>query len=152
MPGVRNMLHIVYNKTNLLNICYISFINIYNSFFVGAENVEFQITASRSTEEPPSIRVMFENGVEDDIELVHYKMNEESVVGCNYLGHLKTQPSTSSVAVTGCLNNPGDRMEVTIISENNVNKMFSVDLDGHAEAIKNPFGEGGKTRIIMFWL
>ena len=112
--------------------------------------MEFQITASRSTEEPPSIRVMFENGVEDDIELVHYKMNEDSVVGCNYLGHLKTQPSTSSVAVTGCLNNPGDRMDVTMISENNINKMFSVDFDGHAEVIKNPFEEGGKIMIELF--
>ena len=116
--------------------------------------MEFQITASRSTEEPPSIRVMFENGVEDDIELVHYKMNEDSVAGCNYLGHLKTQPSTSSVAVTGCLNNPGDRMDVTIISENNINKMFSVDFDGHAEVISNPFEEGGKiiTELLRFWV
>ena len=40
-------------------------------------------------------------------------------------------------------------MEVTIISENNVNKMFLVDLDGHSEVIKNPFEEGGKTRIKM---
>ena len=96
--------------------------------------------------------MMFDNGVQDDMELVHYKMNEDSVAGCHYLGHLKGSPSSSSVAVTGCLNNPGDRMEVTIISENNVNKMFSVDLDGHAEAIKNPFGEGGKIRINMFWL
>ena len=141
------MLHIVYNKTNLLYYILYFHIDIYNSFFVVAENVEFQITASRSTEEPPSIRVMFENGVEDDIELVHYKMNEDSVAGCNYLGHLKTQPSTSSVAVTGCLNNPGDRMDVTIISENNINKMFSVDLDGHAEVISNPFEEGGKIII-----
>ena len=109
--------------------------------------MEFQITASRSTEEPPSIRVTFENGVDDDIELVHYKMNEDSVVGCNYLGHLKTQPSTSSVAVTGCLNNPGDRMDVTMISENNINKMFSVEFDGHAEVTKNPFEEGGKIMI-----
>ena len=124
--------------------------NTYHYLFIEAENLVFQITASRSTEEPPSIRVMFENGVEDDIELVHYKMNEDSVAGCNYLGHLKTQPSTSSVAVTGCLNNPGDRMDVTIISENNINKMFSVDFDGHTEVIKNPFEDGGK--IILSFL
>ena len=114
--------------------------------------MKFHITSSRSIAEPPSIHVRFENGVQDDMELVHYKMNEDSVAGCHYLGHLKGSPASSSVAVTGCLNEPGDRMEVTIISENNVNKMFLVDLDGHSEVIKNPFEEGGKTRIKMFWL
>ena len=74
-------------------------------------------------------------------------MNEDAVVGCNYLGHLKSDPASSSVAATGCLNNPGDRMDVTIISENNINKMFSVDFDGHAEVISNPFEEGGKIII-----
>jgi len=112
------------------------------------ENLRFHVTSSRSIEEPPSIQVMFDNGVQDDMELVHYKMNEDSVAGCHYLGHLKGSPSSSSVAVTGCLNNPGDRMEVTIISDNNVNKMFSVDLDGHAETIKNPFGEGVESRAM----
>ena len=104
--------------------------------------MKFDITASRSIEESPSIQVTFANGIQDDLELAHYRMNEESVVGCNYLGHLRNNP-LSSVAVTGCLNKPGDRMDVTIISENNINKMFSVDFYGNAELIKNPFEEGG---------
>ena len=110
--------------------------------------MRFDITASRSTEEPPSIQVTFANGVRDHFVLAHYRMNEESVVGCNYLGHLGSSVS-SSVAVTGCLNNPGDTMEVTLISKNNINKMFAVDFNGNAKAIKNPFEEGG---IIKFTL
>ena len=114
--------------------------------------MKFQITSSRSIEEPPSIHVRFDNGFEDDIELVHYKMNEDVAVGCNYLGHLKSDPASSSVAATGCLNNPDDRMDVTIISKHNINKMFSVDLDGHALVINNPFEEGGKiiTGYLLF--
>ena len=86
---------------------------------------------------------MFANGVKDAFDLKHYRMNEQSVVACNYLGRLRNNPS-SSVAVTGCLNKPGDKIEVTLISEHNINKMFSVDFNGNAEVIKNPFEEGGK--------
>ena len=87
---------------------------------------------------------MFDNGVEDDLELTHYKLNDDSVFGCNYIGHLKGSPLSSSVAVTGCLDTAEDRMDVTIISQNNINKMFSVDLNGHAEVIQNPFESAGK--------
>ena len=90
---------------------------------------------------------MFANGVNDDLLLEHYRMNKESPIGCNYLGHLRNSPS-SSVGVTGCLNQPGDTMEVTIISEHNINKMFSVDFNRNAEVIKNPF-EGGGINFLM---
>ena len=109
--------------------------------------MRFDVIASRSIEVPPTIEVTL-NGVKDGLELTHYRMNDKSVVGCNYLGYLRNSPS-SSVAVTGCLNNPGDRMEVTMISKNNVNKMFSVDFNGNAEIIKSPFDEGGKFLYIF---
>ena len=108
--------------------------------------MRFNIIASRSIEEPPTIEVMFANGVKDELELTHYKANK--VIGCNYIGHLKNSPS-SSVGVTGCLNEPGDKMEVTIISKHNKNKMFIVDFDGNAEIIKNPFGEGGSNNLVF---
>ena len=146
MPWVRNICIMVCSQTRI-KLSFHNATNNYHYLSIEAENLVFQITASRSAEEPPSIRVKFDNGVEDDMELVHYKMNKNSVVGCNYLGRLTTQPSSSSVAVTGCLNNPGDTMDVTIISQYNINKMFSVDVDGHAEVIKNPFEDGGKTII-----
>ena len=114
--------------------------------FTGQEKLKFDITASRSTEEPPSIQVTFANGVKDHFVLAHYSMNEDSVVGCNFLGHLGSSLS-SSVAVTGCLNNPGDTMEVTLISKNNINKMFIVDFNGNAEIIKNPFEDGGMIKL-----
>ena len=106
--------------------------------------MKFHVVSSRSIEEPPAIQVTFENGIKDDLELTHFRMNDESAVGCNYIGHLRSQPS-SSVGVTGCLNKPGDRMDVTMISKHNKNKMFSVDFDGNAEVIPNPFAAGGMT-------
>ena len=95
--------------------------------------------------EPPSIRIAFANGVQDDLELTQYKFHESSEGGCNYLGRLRNDIA-SSVAVTGCLNQPGDLMDVTLISKNNINKMFSVDFFGNAEKITNPFEQGGSVR------
>ena len=106
------------------------------------EKLKFHVTSSRSVEEAPTIEVTFANGVKDELVLSHYKMYEDAAIGCNYLGHLRSSPS-SSVGVTGCLNNPGDMMEVTMISKNNKNKMFSVDFYGNAEIIKSPFEDGG---------
>ena len=106
------------------------------------ENLKFDVISSRSIEEPPTIEVTFDNGVKDTLVLKHYRMNDRSALACHYIGHLKNSPS-SKVAVTGCLNKPEDRMEVTLISEHNINKMFSVDFNGYADIIKNPFDELG---------
>ena len=95
----------------------------------------FKITTSRRIDEPPSIEVSFSNGVKDDLVLTHYKMYQNSHGGCNYLGHLKNDP-TSSAAVTGCLNNSGDKIEVTLLSEHTTNSMFVVDILGNTEALK----------------
>ena len=108
----------------------------------------FHVTSSRSVEEAPTIEVTFPNGVKDELVLSHYKMNDDAHIGCNYIGHLRSSPS-SSVAVTGCLNKPGDRMEVTMISDNNINKMFSVDFYGTAKIIQNPFEGEGKTTVLL---
>ena len=81
---------------------------------------------SRNIEEPPAIQLTFANGKLDHIILEHYKINKYSPVGCNYLGHLQSDLS-SSVAVTGCLNNPEDQMEVTMITDS-FHKMLSVSL------------------------
>ena len=102
--------------------------------------------SSRSIDEPPTVEVTFANGVKDSLELSHYKMHERAVVGCNYHGSLKNDPS-AVVGVTGCLNKPGDKMEVTLISKNNINKMFTVDFNGNAEIIKNPFEGGGNLTL-----
>ena len=104
--------------------------------------MHFEVLSSRSIKDPPSVTVRFPNGVKDELELSQYKFQEASEDGCNYLGHLRNDVA-SSVAVTGCLFNPGDVMEITLISKNNVNKMFAVDFQGNAEIIKNPFENGG---------
>jgi len=110
--------------------------------FPANEKLKFQIMASRSVVDPPSIQVTFSNGVQDEFVLTQYKLNELSTGGCNYLGRLRND-AQSSVAVTGCIDNPGDEMEVTLLSGNNINKMFLVDFNGNAEIINNPFEDGG---------
>ena len=106
---------------------------------VSAEDLKFNVVSSRSIEEPPTIQVKFENGEQDFLELKHYRSHDAAEIGCNYLGSLQSDP-TSSVAVTGCLNNPVDKMEVTMIADN-IHKMLSVDFHGRATAIENPFTE-----------
>ena len=118
------------------------------NLFLGDEKLSFSVISSRSIEEPPTVQVTFHNGIKDDLDLEHYKMHENAVVGCNYVGKLKKDPS-AVVAVTGCLNKPGDRMEVTMISKNNINKMFSVDFNGNAEVIENPFAGGGNETVLV---
>ena len=106
------------------------------------EKVTFNVISSRSIEEPPTIEVAFNNGIKDHMNLEHVKMNDVSPIGCNYIGRMKNDAS-SSVAVTGCLNKPGDKMEVTLLSKNARNKMFMVDFEGNAEPLENPFEQGG---------
>ena len=105
---------------------------------------KFKITSSRRMDEPPSIEVSFANGIKDDLVLTHYKMYPNSVGGCNYLGHLKND-DMSTAAVTGCLNNPDDKMEITLLSQHSTNSMFAVNFLGETEVITSPFEEGGRS-------
>ena len=87
--------------------------------------------------------VHFTNGIIDDVILKEYKINQNSPAACNYIGHLKNYDS--SIAVTGCLDKPGDRMDVTLLSEHNPNSMmYSVDFYGNTQIIENPFKYGRK--------
>jgi len=112
------------------------------------ERLRFDVTSSRSLNQPPSVQVTFSNGVQDELELTEYKpYGSSSNAGCNFLGRLRNDVA-SSAAVTGCLNKPGDIMEVTLISKNNINKLFKVDFDGNAEVLANPFEHGAQSRAI----
>ena len=104
--------------------------------------LHFEITSSRSIIDPPTVQVKFPNGVQDELELVPYKIHETSNNGCNYLGRLRND-ADSSVAVTGCLFKPGDTTEITLISKNNINKMFSVDFYGIIKMLDHPFEHAG---------
>ena len=104
----------------------------------------FRVLSSRSVEEPPTMQVKFANGLEYDFDLTHYKMNEAYPIGCNYIGRLHGDP-TSSVAVTGCLNKPDDRFQVTMISRHSKDKIFFINSFGNAEVVQRPFHDGGIT-------
>ena len=85
-----------------------------------------------ATAGPPDITVHFTDGIKDALILEEYKINKESPASCNYIGRLKRH--SSSVAVTGCMDKPGDRMEITLLSEHNRNSMmYSVDFYGNTQ-------------------
>lgn len=77
--------------------------------------------------------VTFENGVSHDMLLEPYSNSP-----CNFIGELKNQPS--SLAVTGCLNKPGDKMHITLLSDLNTKScLYEMDYEGHVTAEENPF-------------
>ena len=81
----------------------------------------------------PDIAVTFQNGGTHEMILEPYTNSP-----CNFIGTLKNLPS--SVAVTGCMNSPGDKMHITLLSELNQNSpMYEVDYDGYVANLANPF-------------
>ena len=76
--------------------------------------------------------VTFENGATHEMVLEPY-----SETPCNFIGQLKNSPS--SLAVTGCMNNPDDKMHITLLSDLNTNSaIYELDYDGHVTALENP--------------
>ena len=102
----------------------------------------------RSIQQAPEINVTFADKSKDTLELTHHKMKADSPMRCNYLGNLR-HDRASVVAVTGCLDKPGDKMEVTMFSTKAKNMMYTVDYNGNTEAIKGAFEDGG-IRIYNF--
>ena len=102
----------------------------------------FTVLMSENINDPPKINVLFANGDEDEIDLTHHRLHASSTKSCNYLGNLRSTPF-SSVAVTGCLNKPEDKMEITLISNRNQHRIFTVDMDGKTQSLASPFAEGG---------
>ena len=81
----------------------------------------------------PEMTVTFENGVTDSMVLEPYSKHP-----CNFIGKLRNH--RGSTAVTGCLNTPGDKMHITLLSElNNKSVAYELDFDGHLTDIENPF-------------
>ena len=96
----------------------------------------------------PSIRATFSNGIEDNLMLEQCSFQRHhSGSDCMYVGKLQHDPS-SRVAVTGCLNNPGDIMDITLLSKNSAHQMFTVDYFGNSNIIPSPLNGKGKLSII----
>ena len=100
------------------------------------------VLMSENINDPPKINVLFANGDEDEIDLIHHRLHESSKNSCNYLGNLRKTPF-SSVAVTGCLKKPEDKMEITLISNRNQHTIFTVNMEGKTQSLASPFEEGG---------
>ena len=91
----------------------------------------------------PEMSVTFENGITDDLLLEPYSKS-----ACNFIGKLKSY--TSSLAVTGCMNNPGDKMHITLLSElNTKSAMYELDFHGHLSALENPFKNQPKGKSVL---
>ena len=82
----------------------------------------------------PEIKVAFENG--NTHEMILEPFSESP---CNFIGELKSEPG-SSVGVTGCLENPEDKMYITLLSDDNsLSYAYIMDYDGKVTADENPF-------------
>ena len=97
----------------------------------------FKIVPSNVDLDPPQILVTFPSGINDEFVLKHHIVGPSMKKRCNYLGHIQNSLS-SSVAVTGCMKKPGDKIDITMISPHSGLKMYSVDFFGNAEAIEIP--------------
>ena len=82
----------------------------------------------------PEIQVAFENGKMHEMILEPFSESP-----CNFIGELKSEPG-SSVGVTGCLENPDDKMYITLLSDDNsLSYAYIMDYDGKVTADENPF-------------
>jgi len=81
----------------------------------------------------PEMSVTFENGDNHAMVLESYSNSP-----CNFIGQLKNVPS--SLAVTGCMDNPGDKMHITLLSDLNTRATtYELDYEGQVTAQENPF-------------
>ena len=81
----------------------------------------------------PEMAVTFENGQTHEMILEPYSNS-----ACNFIGELKYIHGT--VAVTGCLNKPGDKMHITVLSDlNTQSSIYELNYNGHVTALENPF-------------
>ena len=79
------------------------------------------------------MKVRLRNGLTHEMALEPF-----STSPCNFIGELKNVPE-SSVAVTGCLSKPGDKMHITILSDIDLDSaMFEMDFNGRVTALENP--------------
>jgi len=82
----------------------------------------------------PELSVTFENGQTHEMILEPYSESP-----CNFIGELKGEPG-SSVGVTGCLDNPDDKMHITLLSDHNtLSYAYELGFDGQVKADENPF-------------
>ena len=105
------------------------------------EEVHFEVINSRGRTIAPAVKVTFPNGIQKLLDLEAVPSPGKFSMACRYLGKLRDK-SQSSAAVTGCLDKPGDKMEITLLSNYSKNSLFSVDFDGNTEVLTNPFDEG----------
>ena len=105
----------------------------------------FNVVSSRSYLDPPSVEVVFPNGFQDEFVLEHYNPFKRLKGGHSYIGYLKNTPG-SSVAVSGNLANPEDRMEITLLSRHTKDEGFVVDYNGKTSAIPIPIEDIEITR------
>ena len=96
----------------------------------------------------PEITVAFENG--NTHEMILEPFSESP---CNFIGELKSEPG-SAVGVTGCLENPEDKMYITLLSDDNsLSYAYIMDYDGTVTADESPFkNQKGFHTMIQFHL
>jgi len=109
-------------------------LSVMASCFAAQEGMPRFTISGYSRSNVPEINVAFENGKTH--EMILEPFSESS---CNFIGELKSEPG-SSVGVTGCLENPDDKMYITLLSDDNsLSYAYIMDYDGKVTADENPF-------------
>ena len=111
-----------------------------------ADKPVFKIIERYNENSPPMIEVTFMNGVKDEFDLIALDDGNSLEKRCHYHGRLRNHLN-SSIAVTGCFENDDSKMEITILSDHTINKMFRADLAGNVEIVENPFKYGGMINV-----
>lgn len=114
-----------------LDYCHLS----YNPFIIiFVKGVPTFTISGYSRSNVPEMTVAFENGQTHEMILEPYSESP-----CNFIGELKSEPG-SSVGVTGCLDNPDDKMYITLLSdENSLSFAYIMDYNGEVTSDENPF-------------
>ena len=132
-----------FSRIFIIGICLVG----YGTTAIGNDVPTFIVVSPRTDLKAPSIEVVFPNGFHDELVLTEYKLFKASKGIHNYIGYLKNTPE-SSVAVTGSLNGPDDRIEITLLSEHNTDEMFEVDYFGKTTILSIPLEIRSKGELI----
>ena len=84
----------------------------------------------------PKIKVIFSSGFIDEM-ILEPAFPGPNCSPCNFLGELKNTTRTT-VAVTGCLEKPGDKMEITMLGTQPRGWRLTLDYGGQVTVLRTP--------------
>jgi len=132
-PFIKKLLRILLTKRGSQSMIVLIFFTFLASSHAAPQGMPSFKISGYSRSNVPEMSVTFDNGKTRELMLEPY-----SESGCNFIGEVKGEPG-SSVAVTGCLNGPRDKMHITLLSDDNtLTYVYMMDFDGQVTSIEHP--------------